>query len=81
MSHLSGEERYEFLRDRARAAPDENSRNHYNRQARDYIFGLNNANLPEGVIDLHRLYKDEAIEILLKRMNREIEMGRDGIEV
>ena len=81
MSYVPGEEKYELLRDLARTAPDRYSRDNYNRQARDYIFTVNNADLPEGVIDLHRLFKDEAIELLLKRINREIEMGRDGIEV
>lgn len=41
---------------------------HYNAQARDFIFRANNASLPADTIDLHGLFVEEAEEVLEKRI-------------
>lgn len=53
--------------------------NHYNAQARDYIFHANSANLPEDTIDLHRLHVAEAEEVLGRQINMAIERGEEQL--
>jgi len=36
----------------------------YNKQAKDFIFCINNADLPDDTVDLHGLYVEEAIDVL-----------------
>ena len=78
---LAEEVEYENLRGLARAAQDKNSRESYNRQARDHIFRLNNIGRAENEIDLHGLYVQEAKDILRERIGKEIEKGGSGIHV
>ncbi|KAF8418961.1 hypothetical protein EV426DRAFT_616894 [Tirmania nivea] len=53
----------------------------YHRQARDYIFRVNNANRAGDEIDLHGLYVAEAKEILNKRIRAERARGTKGLHV
>ena len=78
---LAEEVEYEHLRGLARAAQDKNSRDRYNRQARDQIFRLNNTGRAEDEVDLHGLYVQEAKDILRERIEAEINRGRNGIHV
>jgi len=81
-SYLGPEEaEYEHLRMLACEAQNERTRNYYNCQARDYIFCVNNTSCAEDEIDLHGLYVMEATDILRKRIEVDIEMGRSGIHV
>ncbi|RPA91320.1 hypothetical protein L873DRAFT_1781287 [Choiromyces venosus 120613-1] len=40
----------------------------YNAQAKNFIFDINNANLPDDTVDLHGLYVDEAMDVLRWRI-------------
>lgn len=56
-------------------------RDNYNRQARDYIFGVHNTDRAENEIDLHGLWVNEAVDILRKRIEVETKKGRNGLHV
>lgn len=75
------EEEYECLRSLARAAQSQHYRDRYNRRARDLIFGMNNRKCEKDEIDLHRLWVEEAIELLKERVEEEIAKGSKGIHV
>lgn len=75
------EAEYERLRGLARAAPDIQSRNKYNIQARDYIYRVNNAGLAKDTIDLHGLHVAEAEGILKGMILKGIKNGMKGIHV
>ena len=75
------EEEYECLRRLARATQDQHFRDRYNRRARDLIFGMNNKKCEKDEIDLHRLFVEEAIDLLQERINEEIVKGSRGIHV
>lgn len=53
----------------------------YHRQARDYIFRVNNINRAEDEIDLHGLYVEEAKDTLRQRIEAEQRRGGSGIHV
>ncbi|KAF8418962.1 hypothetical protein EV426DRAFT_577235 [Tirmania nivea] len=55
--------------------------NDYHRQAKDYIFRVNNADRAENEIDLHGLYVLEAKEVLGKRIRAEKARGGTGLHV
>jgi len=53
----------------------------YHRQARDYIFDVNNSGRPDDEIDLHGLYVQEAMEILGSQIHAEQARGGTGLKV
>ncbi|KAF8443433.1 hypothetical protein BGX38DRAFT_1199973 [Terfezia claveryi] len=53
----------------------------YHRQAKDYIFRVNNVSIAGDEIDLHGLYVLEAKEILEKRIRAEQGRGGRGLHV
>jgi len=53
----------------------------YHRQAKDYIFRVNNINRAEDEIDLHGLYVEEAKDTLRQRLEAEKKRGGSGIHV
>jgi DNA-nicking Smr family endonuclease len=53
----------------------------YNAAARDWIFRANNAAQPSDTIDLHRLFVEEAEEILAARINSSMASGEAGLHV
>ncbi|KAI4174963.1 MAG: hypothetical protein LQ343_001990 [Gyalolechia ehrenbergii] len=64
------EAEYDRLRDLARAAHDQRTREQYNKQAAEFIFRENNAvgRVDSDTIDLHGLYVHEAEDILEQRI-------------
>ncbi|RPA86836.1 DUF1771-domain-containing protein [Ascobolus immersus RN42] len=53
----------------------------YNREARDYIFRVNNAGRNMDEVDLHGLYVNEAVEIVRERLQAERSRGGKGLWV
>lgn len=53
----------------------------YNRQASEFIFRENNANVPPDTIDLHGQFVEEAEEILEKRIKYAREHGETHLHV
>ncbi|KAL9603990.1 MAG: hypothetical protein Q9219_000752 [cf. Caloplaca sp. 3 TL-2023] len=77
------EAEYDRLRSLARAAHDQRSREHYNKQAADFIFRENNAvgRVDSDTIDLHGLYVHEAEEMLEQRIRYAQSTGQTHLHV